>query len=189
MNWLQKISISAVKKRRIVIVHGWEGGPTKDWFPWLEESLPKRKYTVLNMSMPKPNTPKQSAWVKHLQDHIQPDNNTILVGHSIGCMAILRYLEKISNKIRAAILVAPYVENEKKYKTISSFFHGPLKWDRIKKNCSEIYTIHSDDDPYVSLWQEAIFKSNGATTFVEKGKGHFDVKKLPKVLKIIKDLD
>ena len=122
MNWLQKIAQSGQKQ--CVLVHGWEGGPSHNWFPWLTEKLTKDGYMVLNMSMPNPNTPEKSTWVKHLQDHIQPNNNTVIVSHSIGCMATLRYLEKLSTKIRATVLIAPYTKNEKKYKTVESFFRG-----------------------------------------------------------------
>ena len=114
MNWLQKFAA----KKTAVLVHGWEGSPTKNWFPWLSDNLHKLKYEVLNLSMPNPNSPQKDIWLKHLQDHVQPNRSTIFIAHSIGCMAVLRYLEKISTRIHATILVAPFVENEKKYKTV-----------------------------------------------------------------------
>lgn len=184
MNWLHKIAQSS----NVILVHGWEGGPTQNWFPWLEENLRNLGYSVLNLSMPNPNKPERKTWVKHLQDHATVNKNTIIVAHSIGCMAVIRYLEKISNNPKALILVAPFVENEKKYKTIKSFFHGPINWNKIKK-CTNIYTLHSDDDPYVSLWQRLIFKDEAnATNIVQKGQEHFDGDKIPKVLDIIKHL-
>lgn len=185
--WLQKIAKS--KRTPVILVHGWEGSSTKNWFPWIAGKLSATKYWVIPMTMPNPNSPKKADWIKHLQDHVEPDSKTIFVAHSIGCMAVLRYLENISDKVDAAILVAPFTENEKKYKTIQSFFVDTLKWDKIKRNCPKIYTIHSDDDPYVSSWQRLPFIENlNATSFVEKGKGHFDGKTLPKILEIVKSL-
>ena len=141
--------------------------------------------------MPNPSTPTRSIWVKHLLNHITPTKNTIFIAHSIGCMCLLRYLEKIDKKVGGAILVAPYTENEKKYKTISSFFYGELDKEKIKKNCKNIYTIYSSDDPYVSTWQCFKMKELLDTTYLILDKrGHFDaedgIKEIPEILDILK---
>lgn len=185
ISWLQKI---AEMSGTVILVHGWDGGPTKNWFPWLSESLRDVGYFVLNMSMPNPAKPNRQIWVKHLQDHTIVDSNTIIVAYSIGCMAVLRFLEKSSSSPKALILIAPFAENEKKYKTVRSFFYGKLNWKKIGK-CPNIYTLHSDNDPFVSLWQRLVFKDEvNATNIVQKDQGHFDGDKIPKVLDIIKGL-
>lgn len=185
INWLQKI---AKISGNAILVHGWDGGPTKNWFPWLSENLRDMGYFVLNMSMPNPAKPNRKTWIKHLQDHATIDSNTIIIAHSIGCMAVLRYLEKIPNSPKAMILVAPFSENEHKYKTVQSFFYGDLNWNKIKR-CPKIYTLHSDNDPFVSLWQRLEFKEKAnAINIVQKSQGHFDGDKIPKVLDIIKNL-
>ncbi len=182
-NWIQ-----TAYKSRFILVHGWDGSPTKNWFPWLADKI-ATEGNVLNLAMPQPHRPDKTIWVKHLEDHILPSKNDVFIAHSIGCMAVLWYLTKISTKIRAAILVAPFSENERDYKTISSFFSQQLDWKIIKKNCHQLYTLHSDDDPYVSTWQRFIFKEElNATSFVEKDMGHFDDKKLPKIMKIVQNL-
>lgn len=183
LSWLQR-----TVDNKAVLVHGWDGGPDKHWFPWLGKKLSELGYGVFNVPMPNPSKPSRKTWVKHLQDHITVDDNTVFVAHSIGCIAVLRYLEKISDTPRALIFVAPFTENEKKYKTVKSFFHGKLNWKQIKK-CSKIYTLHSDDDPFVSPWQRFVFKEEAnAINVVQKDKGHFTGKTLPKVLEIIKNL-
>lgn len=185
MSWFQKIA----GKKQCVLVHGWEGGPARNWFPWLSEKLTQRGYKVINLAMPNPNTPKRSLWVKHIQDHVDPNSDTIFIAHSTGCMAVLRYLEKVSTKVKATILVAPFVKNEKHYKTLRSFFTGELRWSTIRRRMGKLFAILSDNDPYVSLWQGGILENKGATLFVEKNKDHFDGDTLPRVLKIIGDLD
>lgn len=164
------------KDKSFVLVHGWEGGPNKDWFPWLNNKLIKEEYEVLNMSMPDPLSPVRNKWVGHLRDHVKISSKTFFIAHSIGCMAVLRYLEEIDKKIKAIILVAPYVTNEKKYKTISSFFYGDIKWKKINKNCDKIFTIFSDNDPFVSLDQLTLInKEINTSSMVLHNKGHFDV--------------
>lgn len=175
------------RNKKAILVHGWTGGPNKNWFPWLGKELSKMGYSVLNMAMPNTNRPNKKEWLKHLVDHAEADKNTIIIAHSIGCMAVLKYLE-VSDKIKAAILVAPFTENENKYKTISSFFDRKLNWKKINSNCKKLYTVHSDDDPFVSAEQRfPIQENSNAVSYVEKSCGHFDGEKIPKVLEIIKN--
>jgi predicted alpha/beta hydrolase family esterase len=48
--------------------------------------------------MPNPETPKKAEWVEHLQKIVpDPNSDTFFVGHSMGCQAIQRYLEKLSD--------------------------------------------------------------------------------------------
>src|SRR3989344_4404088 len=45
--------------------------------------------------MPNTDKPKINAWISHLKKIIgKPNKDTILIGHSIGCQTIMRYLEK-----------------------------------------------------------------------------------------------
>lgn len=174
------------KKSSFVLVHGWEGGPNKDWFPWLNNKLIKGGYEVLNMSMPNPLSPVRSKWVEHLKDHVKASSKTFFIAHSIGCMAVLRYLEEINTKIKAVILVAPYITNEKKYKIISSFFYGDIKWKKINKNCDKFFTIFSDNDPFVSLDQLTLInKEIDTNSMVLHNKGHFDVPEIDKLYELV----
>lgn len=180
------------KEISFILVHGWEGGPDKDWFPWLNKKLIKDGFDVVNMSMPSSMSPKKGEWIKHLEEHIDLTGKIFFIAHSLGAMAVLQYLEKINKKIRGAIFVAPYVINEKKYKTLSSFYSRKIDWTKVNKNCSKFFTIFSDNDPFVSLEQYVFMKEN---TDVEltmiSDKGHFsddddNIKELPELYNIIK---
>lgn len=179
-------------KISFVLVHGWEGGPDKDWFPWLNKKLIKEGFDVINMSMPNSMSPKNGEWVKHLEDHVDPSNKIFFIAHSLGAVSVLRYLEKINKKIRGAIFVAPYVINEKKYKTLSSFYSRKIDWLKVNKNCNKFFTIFSDDDPFVSLKQYVFMKENtNVELTMVSDKGHFSgvdrIKELPELYNIIKE--
>lgn len=97
--------------KKIFIVHGWDGGPDKDWMPWTKRELSKRGHEVHLLSMPDPDYPKINPWVEHLRKEVgKPSKNTILVGHSMGCQTILRYLETLQEdeKIDRVVLVAGF---------------------------------------------------------------------------------
>lgn len=180
--WYTKLAKSS---KSLVLVHGWEGSPTTDWFPWLAKKM-SDKYQVFNMSMPNPAHPTKNEWVKHLEDHVKPSASTDFVAHSIGCMAVLRFIERLDKKVGKVVLVAPYIDNIKNYKTIQSFFARKLNEEQIIKNCEQIFCLFSDDDPYVPLsMKDEVEKRLKAETKVCEGYGHFtrsdDVLRLPQV--------
>ena len=73
------------------LIHGWEGYPENCWFPWLKKQLEEKNYKVEVPEMPDTDHPKIESWVNKLKEIVIPDEETILIGHSIGCQAILRY--------------------------------------------------------------------------------------------------
>ena len=125
------LKIFSKKLPKAILIHGWDGGPEKNWFPWFAQQLAEIDYFVINMSMPNSHSPACSIWVKHLQAPITPDRHTIIIAHSIGCMAALKFVEKINTQIAGMILVSAFTENEKNYKTIKSLRREPKMylWD------------------------------------------------------------
>jgi len=163
-------------KKRLIIVHGWEGRPEEGWFPWLTAEMERRGWSVQVPAMPNAVQPEQSRWVPYLSKIIgRVDGNTYIVGHSLGCIATLRFLEGLANneKIGGAILVAGF-DNPLKYKELKNFFRDPILWDKIKTKCKSFISIQSNDDPYVPVENGIRFKTNlGAKVITLSGLRHF----------------
>ncbi|MDP2598322.1 MAG: alpha/beta hydrolase [Candidatus Liptonbacteria bacterium] len=186
---------------QVYIIHGWEGSPKEPMLRWLKSSLEKKSYGVAVPAMPNPGVPKIKAWVGKLAKTVSPDRNTILVGHSIGCQAILRYLQALppGKKIRGVVLIAPWMklaeetmeeEGEEVMDIARPWLETPIDFKKIKKRAGRIVAIFSDNDYYVPLDQKAFFKKRlGAKVIMERNKGHFAVrdgtKKLPSALRAI----
>jgi predicted alpha/beta hydrolase family esterase len=178
--------------KRIVLVHGWTGHPQSDWIPWLRNELEKINFIVFVPALPDTEHPKMDAWVKHLTKVIgYPDENCYLIGHSLGCITILRYLETLreNQKIGGAVLVAGFASNLG-YEEIESFFKKPIDWEKIKSHCKKFIAIHSDNDPYVSLHYGDIFKEKlNAEVIVQHDMKHFsendDITELPIALESV----
>ncbi len=86
--------------KRVVIVHGWGGNPQEGWFPWLRGALEGKGFSVQVPEMPDTMHPRIDAWVAALGECIgQPDEELFLVGHSVGCQTILRYLPTASHAV------------------------------------------------------------------------------------------
>ena len=89
--------------KRVLIIHGWESNSREHWFLAEKERLEKLGYEVVVPDMPNTLHPQKEEWVKVIED-FNPDENSILIGHSLGGVTILRYLEIAKNKTRKCIL-------------------------------------------------------------------------------------
>ncbi|OGI27982.1 MAG: hypothetical protein A2359_02140 [Candidatus Moranbacteria bacterium RIFOXYB1_FULL_43_19] len=139
--------------KRVFIIHGWEGTPDSNWFPWLASELEKKRFEIFVPQMPNADFPKMGEWVSHMQKVIgKPDENTYLVGHSLGVTAILRYLESLAGgkKVGGAILVAG-VAKSIGIEELENFFETSFDYKKIKRAVKHFIVINSDNDPYVPM--------------------------------------
>ena len=187
--------------KRVFIVHGWEGNPKEPLLYWLKKELEKRKYKVVNPKMPHAATPTIKDWVNHLKKVVKnPDKDTYFIGHSIGCQAVLRYLQTLNKKVGGCILIASWMnldrttideEGEEVKEIARPWMETPIKWKKILNNLNKkAICIFSDNDPYVPLSNAKNFKNKlNAKIIIEHNKGHFDPssnsKRLPSALKAI----
>ena len=184
-------------KKRVFIIHGWDGYPEEGIFPWLKKELQNKDFRVFNPSMPDPLNPQIETWVNYLKEQVGiPDKNTFFFGHSIGVQTILRYLESLpkNTKIGGAVFLAGWVNlTSKAYETrgdaeiAKPWLETPLNWNKIKFHSDNFIGIFSDDDPLVPVSDAKIFERDlGAKIIIEHGRGHFSgssrIKKLQSAL-------
>lgn len=140
-------------KKRVYIIHGWGAGPKENWFGWLRRELEQEALTVEAPEMPNPFLPKKEQWVAKLNEVIgEPDGNVFLVGHSLGVITILRYLESLApgQKIGGAVLVSGFAESIH-IPVLENFTDGEVDFAKIKSACPKFAVFHSDNDPVVPL--------------------------------------
>ena len=96
--------------RRVFIVHGWQGTPSVNWFPWLKFKLEGRGIRVMVPQLPDTGRPRMTPWVNELaKTVVVPDKDCYFIGHSLGCITILRYLESLKDQtIGGVVLVAGF---------------------------------------------------------------------------------
>lgn len=181
-------------KKRVFLIHGWDGSPTNCWFPWLKKKLEENDFAVFVPIMPDTSHPKIEEWVNHLNDIVgEIDNDTYFIGHSIGCQTILRYLSSLSSNSIAggAVFVAGFfnlqhLETEEEKIIAEPWLKTEINFDLILMKIKRIVAIFSDDDPDVDLSEKEIFKNSlNAEIIIEHAKGHFsddaNIKELPSV--------
>jgi predicted alpha/beta hydrolase family esterase len=95
-----------MSRYRILIIGGMGCSPVRrcNWYEWLEKELLKRDFNVILEQMPDPYAARESYWIPFIRETLKVDKNTILIGHSSGCQAIMRLIEK--DKVHGIILVA-----------------------------------------------------------------------------------
>lgn len=181
--------------KRVFLVHGWEGKPDNHWFPWLIWELKARGFDVYALTMPHPDEPKVSEWVQSIKDTVgRPDKDTYFVGHSLGCIALVRYFEKLppQAKIGGAVFVAGF-SSSLNIPQIEEFYSLPLNMKKVRGHSSKFVTIFSDNDEYVPLAKGIEFqRALGAKAILERGRGHFTkregVDALPSVFKSLLEM-
>lgn len=95
---------------KVYIVHGYTASPEKHWFPWLESELAKIGVACERLAMPDSSNPTPEKWLAHLAHNVEVDAQTVLVGHSLGCIAWLNFLAKTGAKPKAAVLVSGFYQ-------------------------------------------------------------------------------
>jgi len=184
-------------KKRVFIIHGWDGSPQDGWFPWLKSELEKHNFEVYVPELPNPEEPRIDAWVKTLKNAVGVANeDTYFVGHSIGCQTIARFLETLPENIKVGgiVFVAGYfeslsnLEDDPVVKSVAKeWLETPIDLAKVKTHFKRSVAIFSDNDPYVQSSNieafEKIFKSKIIT---EHNMQHFGnetgIKELPVVL-------
>lgn len=163
-----------------IIIHGTEGYPEENWFPWLKEQMKKYNYEVIIPQFPTPENQNPDAWFEVFNDYKKYLNNdTILIGHSCGGAFLLRVLEKIEVKIKASVFVASSVGVKpiKYYEVDRPFVEKPFNWDKIKKSSTHFFVFHSEDDPLICIGNgEKIASKLGVDLIRLKDAGHFNSK-------------
>ncbi|TSC75176.1 MAG: hypothetical protein G01um101444_22 [Parcubacteria group bacterium Gr01-1014_44] len=171
--------------KKIYIIHGWDGSPDEPMLQWLKVNLEKAGCQVTVPAMPEPDVPKIEAWLGKLKEIIEPDGDAILVGHSMGGQAVLRYLEILPEglKIVGVVLIAPWLElddetikeeGEEVVEIARPWVETSIDFEKVRSHIGQAVAIFSDDDPFVPLSNRDLFtKELNAKTFVEHNKGHF----------------
>lgn len=186
--------------KRVIIVHGWGGYPGECWFPWLQKELEAKGFQVTVPQMPDKDTPRIETWVPHLAKTVgMPDKDTFLVGHSIGCQTILRYLQTIDAQVGGAVFVGGFflkltnLESPEEEEIAKPWLETPLDFAKIKKAAGKLIAIFSDNDRFVPLENAKGYEEKlGAKIVVVKGKGHMGASdncpQLPEALQAVLDI-
>ncbi|GEM_PF-943762 len=170
---------------KIVLLHGWGGSKDERFFVWLDGELTKLGHTVLRFNFPDTDSPNQEEWVKEIHKQVGYVNGkTILVGFSLGGVAILRFLEGLDEDAAlAGVYLLGTPSTDMGYPELADFFKTAFDWSQINSVCHNFKVYSSTND-------EVVPAENGLTLAAKLNTSvrsinnawHFNLEKLPEVL-------
>jgi predicted alpha/beta hydrolase family esterase len=162
-----------MKKLKAIIIPGnGDDDPHDKWFPSVTKELERLGIQTTNVKFPDPVLARMEYWLPFIEK-LGAAENTILIGHSSGAVAAMRYTE--IHKILGSVLVGVYYsdlgdESEKK----SGYFDEPWDWGSIKSNQNWIIEFASTDDPYIPIEQPRFIQKMLSAEYYEyTDEGHF----------------
>lgn len=182
-----------MSKPKIIIIPG-NGDShieTDNWYAWLRGKLIGLGYQVIARDMPDPVVAHANIWLPHIEHVYKADKNTIIIGHSSGGVATLRYLE--NHQLYGAIVIGVnYTDLGDAGERESGYYSEPWQWDKIKGNATWIAQFASTDDPYIPIDQPRYIHEQLGTEYHEfTHRGHFMIghnpvnKTFPELIEII----
>lgn len=184
--------------KQVYIVHGFGASADKHWFNWLKNALQKDKnVSVKILNMPNSENPSLEQWLETLRNEANVvGENTYFVGHSLGCISILRYLASLDSKnakVGGVILVSGFYESLRILPQLDSFTKPKLDMKKLTHIVQNRLVISARDDEIVPTnLSENLAKILNAT-FIQTPNGkHFmdkdGVTQMPLVLFILQHL-
>ncbi len=177
---------------KIIFIHGNGGGyinSPNGWFLYLKSKFEKLGIGVISQNFPDPMLARKKYWIPFIEQ-LGADEHTILIGHSSGAVAAMRYAE--THKILGSVLVAAcYTDLGKESERISGYYDSPWNWEAIKKNQQWIIQFHSRDDPLIPIQEARFVHRKLGSEYIEfTDKQHFGYPypklEFPEIVEIIK---
>jgi len=160
--------------KRVILLHGNGGGTGHDqWFPYIKEAVEQQGIACIAPDLPDAVLARKSFWFPYFTDVLQIGPDDIVIGHSSGALAIMKYAE--DHKIGASVLVGTYYtdlgyDDER----TSGYFDTPWRWDAIKANQQWTAIFASADDPYIPIAEPQYIRDKLGSTYVAfTDRGHF----------------
>jgi len=160
--------------KQVVFAPGNGGCTTKElWFPSLQRELESRGIKVIAAEFPDPELARASYWLPFLREELHVNEDTVIVGHSSGAIAAMRYAEQYP--ILGSVLVGNYythlnMDSEKQ----SGYFDTPWQWEKIRKNQKWTVIFASQDDPWIPIEEPRFVHQQLQCEYHEfTNQGHF----------------
>ena len=171
----------------VILIHGNGGSTAADiWLPVLERALTALGLVVINQTFPDNVKARARYWLPFLEE-LGANEHTILIGHSSGAVAAMRYAE--THRLWGSILVGVcHTDLGDSGEAASGYFRAPWQWQRIRESQRWIAIYNSTDDPHIPIAEPRFVAAQLRCSYFEfQDRGHFvDARELPEVLDYVK---
>ncbi len=167
-----------MSKTKIYLVHGYTASKSSNWFPSFKKDLQNENVEVIVFDMPNSSAPDFNEWIEHLEKSIiSYDDNSIFVGHSLGCTTLLSYLDKnrIAKSIKGIYLISGFIE-ESPIPELLEFVKHKLDYSFLINLTKKRLAISAKDDDIVPFFytEKMAVKLMADFLLLEEGKHFID---------------
>lgn len=138
------------------MIHGHSGSPDKEWFQYIKNNLKNHEIDVFIPQMPSEHT--LEAWFLEAEKWKEKiTENTILIGHSLGCPFILNLLASLEKPVFGTVFIAGFgtlfpEEGERvDVKKDCNSFVKNISWKKAKSSAGIIKSFASTNDENIPL--------------------------------------
>jgi len=175
----------------VLLVPRWGGTAASDWVPWLREQLDVP--VTVGELLPVADAPTIDAMIASLTELTagRDLSQTLLVGHSVGCQAWLRWLASDHGRpVGGLVAVAGWFTLDSTWPPIVPWVDTPIDTERVRRRCPSVHLLLSDDDPFTgdhvanaATWEQRL----GARVQLVPGARHFNGGQEPTVLAAVRE--
>ena len=168
------------ERKKIYIVHGYMATPNDHWFPWLGRKLQLSGHISKRIMLADSAHPDFEAWQQCLALQMPVlDENTIIVAHSLGCLAVLHYVNqyfsRTGGQIKAGVFVAGFKADLPSTPALQGFIaQAQLDSSRLQAVMPLAFCLLSANDrivpPPLTLQLSSFLN---AQSYEIRGAGHF----------------
>jgi predicted alpha/beta hydrolase family esterase len=172
---------------KAILIHGNGGSTAGDiWLPWVARELAALGLDVVNETFPDNVKARAPIWLAHLAA-LGADEDTILIGHSSGAVAAMRYAE--THRIAGSVLVGVcHTDLGDGGEAASGYYREPWGWQQIREHQRWIGIFNSTDDPHIPIAEARhVAAALRASYFEFDDRGHFtDSREFPEVVEFVR---
>lgn len=163
-----------LKNIKVILIHGnGHSTPQDNWLPYVKHHLEALGIPVIAKQFPDIPLARAIYWLPFLKNELKADEHTIIVGHSSGAVAALRFAEQ--NKILGSVLIgAMHTDLGMENEILSGYYQEPWDWQKIKENQQWIIQFASTDDPWIPIDEPRFIHEKIDSEYYEyTDQGHF----------------
>lgn len=157
----------------IYMFHGYTSSANDHWFPWLAEKVEAElNIPFKKLDFPDSDHPVESVWNQYCETHINPKDGITLVGHSLGCIQVLHYLDQHDIHNVNVLLVSGFDESIWTLPELNSFTDHPVDYSNVLPKILKVTVISAINDDSVPYPYTLTLARHLHAKFVLMPSGH-----------------
>lgn len=160
-----------------LIFHGYGANPNDHWFGWLAQQLDSASISTKVPALPDSLAPDAARWQESIGATVgEPSEDSVVIAHSLGCLAVLRYLSLLTSawRLGSLVLVSGFLDPLPALPELDGFISAGCDVTGLSERINRVIVIRSDDDPLVPpVHTDRLAGLLEAETVVVPKAGHF----------------